>query len=60
MEKIDLRKKYKHLYKPSARKVEVVDVPPFRFAMIDGQIEPGHGPGDSPSFQLALEALYGI
>ncbi len=60
MEKLDLRKKYKHLYKPSARKVEVVDVPPFKFAMIDGAIEPGHSPGDSPSFQQALEALYGI
>ena len=60
MEKLDLRKKYKHLYKPSARKVVVVDVPPFKFAMIDGAIEPGHSPGDSPSFQQALEALYGI
>ena len=60
MEKLDLRKKCKHLYKPSARKVEVVDVPPFKFAMIDGAIEPGHSPGDSSSFQQALEALYGI
>jgi hypothetical protein len=60
MAKIDLRKKYKHLYKPTARKVVVVDVPPLRFAMIDGQIEPGHSPGDSPSFQQAMEALYGI
>lgn len=60
MEKLDLRKKYKHLYKPSARKVEVVDVPLFKFAMIDGAIEPGHSPGDSPSYQQALEALYGI
>jgi hypothetical protein len=60
MAKIDLRKKYKHLYKPTARKVVVVDVPPLKFAMIDGQIEPGHSPGDSPSFQQSLEALYGI
>jgi hypothetical protein len=60
MEKLDLRKKYKHLYQPSAKEVEVVEVPPFQFAMIDGEIEPGHSPGSSPSFQQALEALYGI
>ena len=36
MEKLDLRKQYKYLYNPSARKVEVVDVPPLQFAMIDG------------------------
>jgi hypothetical protein len=60
MAKLDLRKMYKHLYQPSARKVEVVDVPPFQFAMIDGQIEPGCLPGDSSSFQQALQALYGI
>jgi hypothetical protein len=60
MEKLDLRKIYKHLYQPSAKQVGLVDVPPFQFAMIDGQIEPGHVPGDSPSFQQAFEALYGI
>jgi hypothetical protein len=60
MEKLDLRKQYKNLYKPSAKKVEVVDVPALRFAMIDGKIEPGHGPGSSPAFQQALEVLYGI
>lgn len=60
MEKLDLRKKYKDLFLPSARQVTVVEVPAFQFAMIDGQIEPGKGPGDSPSFQQALEALYGI
>ena len=60
MEKLDLRKQFKHLYQPSARKVEVVDVPRFQFAMVDGQIEPGRGPEDSPAFQEALEALYGI
>jgi hypothetical protein len=60
VEKLDLRKTFKHLYQPSAKKVEVVEVPPFKFAMIDGQIEPGHAPGTSPAFQQALEALYGI
>ena len=60
MSKLDLRKQLKHLYAPSAKKVEVVDVPLFQFAMVDGQIEPGRGPEDSPAFQEALEALYGI
>jgi hypothetical protein len=60
MERLDLRKTYKHLYQPSANKIEVIDVPPFQFAMIDGQIEAGVLPGDSPSFQQAVEALYGI
>ena len=48
MEKIDLRKQYKYLYAPSAKKVQVVDVPPLQFAMIDGVIQAGEGVGDSP------------
>lgn len=60
MEKLDYRKQYKHLYLPSAKKVAVVEVPAFQFAMIDGEIEAGQGPGTSPAFQQALEALYGI
>lgn len=60
MQKIDLKKELKYLYVPSARQVEVVDVPRFNFAMVDGEIEPGATPGTSPTFQQALEALYGI
>lgn len=60
METLDLRKQLKYLYSPSAKKVEVVDVPRFQFAMIDGEIEAGFGPGTSPTFQQAMEALYGI
>jgi hypothetical protein len=60
MRRIDLKKELKHLYAPSAKKIEVVDVPEFQFAMIDGQIEPGAQPGNSPSFQNAVEAIYGI
>lgn len=60
METLDLRKQWKHLYNPSGKKIEVVEVPRFQFAMIDGEIEAGHGPGSSPSFQAAMEALYGI
>ena len=60
MKKLDLRRMYKHLYQPSARKVEVVEVPEFSFVMLDGKIEKGHAPGDSPSFLAAIEALFGI
>ena len=60
MNKIDLRKELKRFYQPSAKQVAVVDVPAFQFAMIDGEIEAGVLPGDSPAFQQAVEALYGI
>jgi hypothetical protein len=58
-QKIDLRKKYKHLYQPSARQAAIVDVPEFNFAMLDGVIEPNETPGTSPAFRHAFEALYG-
>jgi hypothetical protein len=60
MKKLDLRRKYKHLYQPSARKVEVVEVPELSFVMLDGRIEKGHSPGDSPAFLEAIQALFGI
>jgi hypothetical protein len=60
METLDLKKEHKYLYGPSAKKVEVVDVPEFQFAMIDGRIETGCMPGTSPMFAENLSALYGI
>lgn len=60
MDKLDLRKQLRHLYQPSANKVEVVDVPTLKFAMIDGVTEPGCLPGNSPAFQDAVKALYSI
>jgi hypothetical protein len=60
MKKIDLKKDLKHLYAPSAKQIEIVDVPEFQFAMIYGQIEPDLEPNTSPSFQQAIEAIYGI
>jgi hypothetical protein len=59
MKKLDLRKTFKHLYQPSARKVEVVDVPELSFLMVDGRIEKGRSPGDSPAFLEAVQALFG-
>jgi hypothetical protein len=60
METLDLRKQYKTLYNPSAKNVELVQVPRLTFILLDGQIEPGYGPGTSPEFQAAMEAMYGI
>jgi hypothetical protein len=60
MEKLDLRKQFKSLYSPSAKKVEFIDVPPLLFARVDGAVPAGKGPGDSTDFQEAVAALYGI
>jgi hypothetical protein len=57
---LDLRKELKYLYQPSAKQVEMVDVPRLQFAMIEGQIEKGEGPSTSTGFEAATQALYGI
>lgn len=60
MKTLDLKKQFKHLYLPSARKVEVVQVPSLKFIMVDGQIEKGSEPARSKGFESSLEAMYGI
>ena len=60
MKILDLKKELKAYYQPSAKKPEIIKIPRFQFAMVDGVIEKGHGPGDSPGFQEAVQALYGI
>lgn len=54
MEKIDYKKQLKHLYKPSAKKVEIVDVPLMNFLMVDGEGDPN----TSQSFSDAIGALF--
>jgi hypothetical protein len=56
MTKIDFKKELKHLYKPSAQKVEIVDVPQMNFLMIDGEGDPNI----SQEFQDAVETLYSL
>jgi hypothetical protein len=56
---LDLRKDLKHLYSPSAKKVELVNIPCYPFLMIDGRIEPGMEPGNSPEFEDVMQAIYG-
>jgi hypothetical protein len=60
MKTLDLKKQFKYLYQPSAKKIEAVQVPNLQFAMIDGAIEKGSEPGKSPSFAEATQALYSI
>jgi hypothetical protein len=59
MQTLDLKKTLKPFYVPSAKKVELVDVPRFQFVMINGAIEPGQAPGTSPQFAEDMQALYG-
>jgi hypothetical protein len=40
MEKIDFKKKLKHLYQPSAKEVVAIDVPTMNYLMIDGEGAP--------------------
>jgi hypothetical protein len=59
MEKLDLKKDLKYLYSPSAKKIELVEVPAMNFIMLDGAIEPDQAPGTSPLFAENMQALYG-
>jgi hypothetical protein len=56
MEKVDIKKKLKHLYDPSAKEISFVDVPQMNFAMIDGDGDPNK----AKEYQEAIEALYSI
>jgi hypothetical protein len=60
MKTLDLRKQLKRFYQPSARAVEVVKVPRFKFLMIDGRLKAGAKPGTSREFQAAIGAMYGF
>jgi len=60
MKTLDLKKQFKYLYQPSAKKIETVQVPNLQFAMVDGYIEKGSEPGKSPAFAEATQALYSL
>jgi len=55
MKKIDYKKKLKHLYGPSSKKIVIVEVPPMNYLMVDGEGGPA-----VESYQQAIEALYGL
>ena len=50
MTKIDLKKELSSFYNPKKTVVNIVDVPPFYYLMIDGQGDPNV----SPSYKQAL------
>ena len=56
MEKLDLKKKWKHLYQPPAEEITAVDVPALTYLMVDGEGDPN----TSPAFTHAVEALYSL
>ena len=56
MERIDLKKDLKHLYRPSAKEVVQVEVPAFRFLMVDGEGDPN----TSQAYAQAVEALFSV
>jgi len=51
--KVDFKKRYKTLFKPSSRAFELIEVPPLQYLMVDGQGSPA-----GPEYAAALEALY--
>ena len=55
MDKIDLKKELKNLYNPSAKEVNVVDVPAMNFLLINGE-----GAPTSPQYSEAIEALFSV
>lgn len=56
MQKVDLKRELKHLYRPSAKEVIQVEVPAFRFLMIDGEGDPN----TSGKYAEAVQALFSV
>lgn len=56
MEKINYLKQLRHLYAPSAKTAEIIDVPPMNFLMIDGEGDPNN----SAAFKDAVETLFSL
>lgn len=54
--KTDFRTERRDLYAPSAAQFSVVEVPPFRFAMVDGRGDPNV----SPEYADAVASLYAV
>ncbi len=52
---LDLRKQFRPLYTPSAKEVQVIEVPTLRFLMTDGL-----GAPESPAFKNAIQTLYNL
>ncbi|MGQ8365393.1 GyrI-like domain-containing protein [Glaciecola sp. 1036] len=55
MQKIDYKKSLKHLYKPSAKQVEFIEIPTLNYITVTGKGKP-----EGEEYQLALHALYPV
>jgi len=55
-EKLDLKRTLKHLYRPSAKKAKILEIPEMNFLMMDGS----GNPNTNPDYQKTVEALYGV
>jgi hypothetical protein len=56
MTKIDFKKEWKDLYRPSKKDFQVVEVPPLKYLMVDG-----HGdPNSAPEYGAAVETLFAV
>jgi hypothetical protein len=53
---IDFKREWKHLYQPSSKEFEIVDVPSMIFTMIDGRGDPN----TAQEYGEALETLYAV
>jgi hypothetical protein len=56
MEKLDLKKQWKHLYEAKAGAIAAVEIPPLNYLMIDGEGDPN----TAQSYIDAVEALYSL
>lgn len=56
MEKIDFKRRLKHLYQPSPKEVVLVNVPTMNYLMVDGKGNPNR----SQAYSDAVEALFAV
>lgn len=56
MQKIDLKKDLKQFYQPSAKEIVQVELPMFKFLMVDGEGDPN----TSREYAQAVEALFSV
>jgi hypothetical protein len=56
MTKIDFKKEWKHLYQPSKKDFQVIEVPVMSFLKVDGQGDPNL----APEYKAAIEVLYAV
>jgi hypothetical protein len=54
--KIDFKKEYKFLFAATAKRPQLVEVPEFKYLMIDGRGDPS----SVPEFAEKIQALYGL